>query len=79
MATEMTTIKTPKPLRERLARDAAAEGVTAATLISRLLDEHERRARFQAVAAAHAQLDDSYDAETREWDAVVGVGDGLET
>jgi hypothetical protein len=77
MSGEMTTIKTPKPLRERLARDAAAEGVTAAGLISRLLDEHERRQRFRAVAAVYAQPDESYDAETEAWDAL--AGDGLDT
>jgi hypothetical protein len=73
----MITIKVPKQLRERISRDAAHEGLTAAGLISVLLDEHERRARFSAVRRAHAQADPAYAAETAEWEAL--AGDGLGT
>lgn len=77
MTTEsMTTIKVPKDLRARISRDAAEQGVTAAGLISALLDEHERRARFRAVGRAYAAADPAYEAETDQWDAL--AGDGLE-
>ena len=72
----MTTIKVPKDLRVRIAREAAEQGVTAARLISGLLDEHERRARFRAVGRAYATVDSGYAAETEHWDTL--AGDGLE-
>jgi hypothetical protein len=76
-AESMTTIKIPKQLRARVAEGAAREGVTAAALIATLLDEYERRLRFEAVRQAYADVDQSYVDETRAWDAV--VGDGLES
>jgi hypothetical protein len=41
-----------------------------------LLDEHERRERFRAVAHAYAEANPAYLAETAEWDAL--ADDGLE-
>lgn len=76
MTTAATTIKVPKDLRERIARDAAAQGLTAAALLTRLLDERDRTGRLAAVRAAYAQGDPSYAAETERWDAL--AGDGLE-
>ena len=71
----MTTIKVPKHLRERLSRHAGRAGLTAAALISDLLDERERQARFEAVRHAfEASADDAYAAETQEWDSLAGDG-----
>lgn len=72
----MTTIKVPKSLRERIAREAAGEGLTAAGLIAEALDERDRRARFRAVRRAYATVDASYVEETGHWDAL--AGDGME-
>lgn len=66
-----TTIKVPRSLRERVSREAAEAGLTAAGLIAALLDEHDRQARFAAVREAHARPDVSYAAETAAWDIVV--------
>lgn len=78
MSDQMTTIKVPKSLRQRIAREAAREGSTAAALLSRLLDDHDRQARFEAVRAAYAEemSDTSYDDELRLWDQTVGDGLG---
>ena len=43
------TIKVPKHLRERLSLHAGHAGLTVAALISEMLDERERQARFGAV------------------------------
>lgn len=75
-AEPVTTIKVPRSLRERIARDAAEQGLTAAALLVSLLDTHERQARFRAVRDAYARPDAGYDQENQTWDAV--VGDGLE-
>lgn len=77
-----TTIKVQKSLRERISRVAAAEGRTAAGLISRLLDEHERQAKFASVRSAYATIDEAYVHESAEWDGLAGDGlapDGTHT
>jgi len=76
MPEPLTTLKVPKALRERISRQAAAEGSTAAGLLARLLDEHDRRLRFEAVRAAYAEPDASYRDETADWD--VALADGLD-
>lgn len=73
---EMTTIKVPKRLRERVSRDAARNGLTAAGFLSNLLDEHERQERFEAVRLAYATEDATYVDETAAWDSA--LGDGLD-
>jgi hypothetical protein len=70
----MTTIKVPKQLRERLSREAAREGVTAANFVARLVDDHERQSRFEEVRRAYESDDDSYAAETAEWDSLANDG-----
>jgi hypothetical protein len=75
MASEPTTIKVPKHLRERLSRHAGHAGLTVAALISEMLDERERQARFKAVRRAYeASADDAYAAETQEWVSLAGDG-----
>lgn len=69
-----TTIKVSKDLRDRIASNAAAQGVSAADFLSLLLDERERQARLAAVAHAYATRDAEYDAETQDWDRVAGDG-----
>ncbi len=71
----MTTIKVPKELRERISRDAARRGVTAAALISDLLDRDEREQRLAAVGEAYAAAPDAdYAEETTAWDAASADG-----
>lgn len=74
MSEQMTTIKVPKSLRQRIAREAAREGSTAAALLSRLLDDRDRQARFDAVREAYAAVatDASYQDELRMWDVTGG-------
>jgi len=73
-AGQNTTIKVPKELRQRISCEAAAQGTTAAGLISSLLDDHEKRARLRAVGRAYAHADDSYVAEVAQWDLLAGDG-----
>ena len=78
MAAEpMTTIKVPKRLRDRISRDAAREGLTAAGFLGALIAAHERAARFDAVRGAYAADPDvEYVAETEQWDML--ANDGLD-
>lgn len=67
--TDVTTIKVPRALRERISRDAARRGVTAASLIGDLLDRYEREQRLAAVGTAYATAPDaSYVEEIVVWD-----------
>lgn len=49
--------------------------MTAAEVITGLLDEADRRARFEAIREAYASTDTSYREETEAWDS--SAGDGL--
>lgn len=68
----MTTIKVPQPLRQRIAGDAAEEGVTAAVFLAGLIDRYERDRRFSQVRRAYAALgagiDGDYAELTQVWD-----------
>jgi len=70
----VTTIKVPTELRDRLARHAAREGHTAASLIATLLDDLDRHRRFAAVRDAYAQADGAYRSEVDEWDRLSDDG-----
>lgn len=72
MTAPATTIKVPRELRDRIAGHAKRAGEPAAAFLSELIDAYEKGARFEAVRAAHAGADESYRAETAEWDAVAG-------
>jgi len=73
--TDLTTIKVPRALRERISRDAARRGITAASLIGDLLDGHEREQRLAAVGKAYATTPDaSYVEETEAWDEASADG-----
>ncbi|NHN54632.1 toxin-antitoxin system protein [Calidifontibacter sp. DB0510] len=63
-----TTIKVSEELRDRINRDAREHGMTAAGLIERLLDAHDRRQRMDAFGAAIQQADQAYRDETAAWD-----------
>lgn len=71
-----TTIKVSQELRDRIARQAADRGLTAAELLAQLLDERDRQARLEAVRAAYLTPDASYAAEVAAWDAVAADGLG---
>jgi hypothetical protein len=74
---DLTTIKVPPALRDRIKREAAHEGITAATFLSSLLDRYERDQRLEAVGRAYAdRVDSSYTELTAEWDEL--AADGLE-
>ena len=68
----MTTIKVPQPLRQRIAGDAAHEGVTAAAFLTGLVDRYERDRRFADVRRAYAGYDRGDDSDyaelTQTWD-----------
>jgi hypothetical protein len=76
---DVTTIKVPKALRDRIAADAADEGLTAQAFLQSLIEIHERNKRLAAVAAAYRESPDedlqSWREETEDW-AVVDA-DGL--
>jgi len=77
----MTTIKVSQPLRQRIAGDAAAEGITAAAFLTRLVDRYERDQRFAQVRRAYAAgVDTEYAELTEAWklaaDQDVATADG---
>lgn len=74
----MTTIKIPSELRDRINRDARAQGMTAAGLIARLLDADERRQRMEAFGRAMRGADVTYWDELRSWDGTLSDGIGRE-
>lgn len=70
----MTTIKVPAELRDRINRDAQDRGVTAAGLIERLLDGHERRQRMEAFGRAFRGAGSEYWDELQAWDVALDDG-----
>ncbi len=74
MPDTVTTIKVPRSLRERIAARAGQQRMTAAEVIADLLDEADRRARFEAVREAYASTDASYREETEAWDSLADDG-----
>lgn len=72
----VTTVKVPRSLRIRIARDAAASGQTAAGFLASMVDRWEREQRLAAVRRAYERRDQTYDEETAAWDAT--GGDGLD-
>lgn len=78
LAMATTTIKVPVELRERIGARAKAVGVTAATLLSDLLDEADKRDRWAQVGEMFSDMppDDDYWEEMAAWDAIaVGATD----
>jgi len=74
MPDPVTTIKVPRSLRERIATRANEQRKTAAEVITELLDDADRRARFDAVRASYVQVDASYLEETEAWDTLADGG-----
>ena len=70
MPDTVTTIKVPRSLRERIAARAGRQRMTAADVIAELLDEADRRARFEA----YANTDASYREEIEGWDSLADDG-----
>lgn len=75
MAT-MSSMKVEARVRERLSSLAQSEGLTVSRALEHLLDEHDRRLRFAAVAAAYAEADSTYTSEVDAWDKLAGDGLG---
>jgi len=72
---DVTTIKVPQALRERISHEAFQRGVTAASLIGELLDRYERDQRFVAVREAYAAgTDAGYAEDLAAWDEVTADG-----
>lgn len=69
-----STIKVSGELRDRINREAMERGLTAAGLVEKLLDAHERRRRMEEFGRAFRSADDSYWDEFNEWD--ISLGDG---
>ncbi|MGV9638016.1 hypothetical protein ACWDO0_27900 [Nocardia rhamnosiphila] len=69
-------MKVEQSVRERVSSLAQAEGRTVSQTLAHLLDEHDRRRRFAAVAAAYAEVDADYVAEAEAWDDT--LDDGLD-
>ncbi|MBH0776228.1 hypothetical protein [Nocardia bovistercoris] len=76
MAATMSSMKVEQSVRERVSALAQSEGRTVSQTIAHLLDEHDRRMRFAAVAAAYAEMDDDYVTEAAAWDDT--LEDGLD-
>ncbi len=76
MGSPMSSMKVEQSVRERVSTLAQAEGRTVSQTIAHLLDEHDRRQRFAAVAAAYSEMDADYVAEVDAWDDT--LEDGLE-
>jgi macrodomain Ter protein organizer (MatP/YcbG family) len=72
----MSSMKVEQSVRERVSSLAQAEGRTVSQTIAHLLDEHDRRRRFAAVAAAYAEAGADYANEVDAWDDT--LEDGLD-
>lgn len=68
------TIKVSAELRDRINRGARECGLTAAGLIERLLDAHDRRQRMDAFGRAFRSADSTYWDEFRSWDVTLDDG-----
>ncbi|MCT1804064.1 hypothetical protein VVR84_15370 [Kocuria carniphila] len=73
-----TTIKVSPELRDRINRDAKERGLTAAGLIEKLIDAHERRQRMEAFGRAFRAADATYWDEYRVWDVTLDDGQSVE-
>lgn len=72
----VTTVKVPRSLRVRIARDASANGQTAAGFLATVVDRWERDQRLAAVGRAYDGRDQAYRDETTAWDEA--SADGLD-
>lgn len=68
------TIKVSAELHDRINRHAQEHGLTAAGLIERLLDAHERRQRMESFGRAFRHADEAYCDEFRAWDVALDDG-----
>jgi hypothetical protein len=74
---DVTTIKVPRALRDRIAAGAASEGVTAAAFLGELLARRDRDDRLAAVGRVYrTERDAEYGRLTQDWDEA--SDDGLE-
>lgn len=74
--TDLTTIKVPREVRDRIKAGAGSRGLTAAGLLVELLDRYERDERLAAVARAYLDSSNTgYAEEAAQWDQ--SLTDGL--
>lgn len=64
----VTTVKVPRSLRERITKDAAEVGQTAAGFLTIVVDRWEREQRLAAVRRAYEAVDDEYRDDSEAWD-----------
>lgn len=65
-----TTIKVSEDLRDRINKEAKAEGLTAASFLEKILESHHRTLRLDSFAEAINSADEEYWHEYEEWDSV---------
>lgn len=74
----VTTVTLDTTVRDRLLAEARREGRTVGQLLEVMLAERERAQRFaalkQAMAAAPADLTESWQQETADWDTASADG-----
>lgn len=74
----VTTVKVPRSLRTRIARNARTTDQSAAGFLTTVIDRWEREQRLAAVRRAYDGRDQAYREETEAWDHAHGDGlDGL--
>ena len=68
---EVTTVKVSKPVRQRISAAAAKRDLAVPSFLEQLMDEHDRRERMAAVAAALRNADaetlNDWRLESADW------------
>ena len=74
---DVTTIKVPRALRDRVSKAASQRGVSAASLVDELLNRYEREQRLTAVGNAYKTVEaETCVGEMEAWDE--SLSDGLD-
>jgi len=71
--TAHTTIRVQLDTRDRINEEARLQGQSADSYIRRLIEEDAWRKRMAQVKTAMRSADESWRAETEEWEAVAAV------
>lgn len=65
-----TTIKVSEELRDRINRQARAEGLSAAAYIEKVLESHQRMLRLESFATAINSAPEDYWQEVEAWESL---------